>query len=255
MKFDQKHLSRNIYSRLKKNVSHFRQFFKIEKGISDSFKLCKKCENKWFELNKIVDKQKIKDFLEKMKNIPGATLVHDDENIQNVQSPSGTQEKQVENKKESKKVQSTWNQQEVTTAPDDMINEQIEPMEDSRKEQADYVQPGLSVVNDENSKKKKEEGKITRKDYSHWNLLANKIFFSDVIGPKFREEFKYYVRKMKEAEKNGFADDEVKDYKYWCDLFAEKFKSNASGTECTEDLKYYLKMMKETKKDQNPITF
>ena len=32
---------------------------------------------------------------------------------------------------------------------------------------------------------------------------------------------------MEDAEKNGFAEDDVKDYNYWCKLFNEIFRSNA----------------------------
>ena len=56
---------------------------------------------------------------------------------------------------------------------------------------------------------------------------------------------------MEDAEKNGFAEDDVKDYNYWCKLFNEIFRSNASGKECTEDLQYFLGKMKETYKTEH----
>ena len=70
--------------------------------------------------------------------------------------------------------------------------------------------------------------------------------FPNDVGAKFRYEFKYYTTKMKEAEQNGFAKDEVKDYDYWSKLFNQIFRSDKSGTEVTEDLRYFLGKMKET---------
>ena len=78
-KFDKKHLSNNIHKRLKKNVTHFRKFFKIETASCDNFKFCRKCENEWLELNKLVDKQKIEDFIEEKNTTKDATFQNDDE--------------------------------------------------------------------------------------------------------------------------------------------------------------------------------
>ena len=75
--FEKKHLSSNIDLKMKRNVSYFRNFFKIEKG--NSIKMCRKCENKWIELNKIVDKQKINEFIDKMRNKKEAISVPNDQ--------------------------------------------------------------------------------------------------------------------------------------------------------------------------------
>ena len=41
--------------------------------------MCRKCENKWLEHSKIVDKKKIDEFIDKMKNNKEATSVPNDQ--------------------------------------------------------------------------------------------------------------------------------------------------------------------------------
>ena len=242
-KFDKKHLSSNVHRKLKKNVTHFRKFFKIETVNSDDFKFCRKCENEWLELNKLVDKQKIEDFIAEKKITMDAIFLNDDGSQYEqketkdkqfdlaIPGSSGTQVKSVNisdkkqsksvNVKESQQVQYILNQNEVTS---DINTEN---------------QPGSSTG--------KNVGKGTVKDYEYWKLLAQRTFLSDGIGAKTREEYKYYIRKTKEAEANGFAEDEIKDYNYWQKLFIGKFKSEERDKECEEDLDYYYKKMHETK--------
>ena len=232
-KFDKKHLSNNIHRRLKKNVTHFRKFFKIETASSDNFKFCRKCENEWLELNKLVDKQKIEDFIEEKNTTKDATFQNDD----------GSQYEQKETKDKQLDLavpcSSGTHVKSVNLSDKEQSNSVNVKESDRNTEQFDDSLPGSS--------KGKNVGKGTVKDYEYWKLLAQRTFLSDGIGAKTREEYKYYIRKTKEAEANGFAEDEIKDYNYWQKLFIGKFKSEERDKECEEDLEYYYQKMHETK--------
>ena len=132
------------------------------------------------------------------------------------------------------------NQIEDTSVNDDRLDEP-----------KDLTQPGPSQVNDSvnnNSNLPKiDDEKSEVKDYEYWNLLGLKKLFSGGIGAETREEVDYCLRKRKEAERNGTAEDEEKDYDYWFDLFIERFKSPRIDNECKEDMDYFYKKMQETK--------
>lgn len=121
--FEKKHLSSNIDLKLKRNVTYFRNFFKIEKG--NTIKMCRKCENKWLELNKIVDKKKIDEFIDKMKNNKEATSVPND---------------QQSNKKKATMV--TNNEQSLTSA---IVKENVTLVDDDH-----LVKAGPSGVKEQN---------------------------------------------------------------------------------------------------------
>ena len=157
---------------------------------------------------------------------------------------------------ESKHSQSMLYTNEDTSVPDDRFDEPKESKIDDRyvKHCKDLAQPGPSQisndpVNENSNIKQSDNEKNELKDYEYWKLLYQKTWFSAGIDAETREKFEYYLKKMKEAEQFGFAEDEEKNYNYWYDLFLDRFKSDRIDNECKEDLEYFSQMMKVTKKD------
>ena len=258
---------RNVYrvdNKLKKNACAFKETF--DNLNIDNPKFCRSCQKAWLRLENIRGKAAINNFIsERIKEMEsknkvnetsgGNDLNNSDQNTISddflaVPGPSGNQKKHL--KRTSVQNVTIDEPLNKTLAHNDAVGEKTKTeFEDNIVDQVnDLTQSGPSEIKNDSlsetsdNRKKDEENAV--KDYDYWKCLVQKTWSSDDVGAKFRYEFKYYMNKMKEAEKNGFAEDDVRDYDYWCNLFNQIFKSDASGKECTEDLRYFLGKMKET---------
>ena len=236
-------------------------------------KFCKRCQNIWLKLEDIRGKSNISKFIsdresEMNKKDEGiVTFVTDDDPLA-IPSSSSSQ-KSISNNDQSlprrvtrsfsnsqgnistlqnyskqinveEQIDDNMNQKDSNPVQSDTVLQEDEPVDD-------IIQPGPSLpkqdmMNETSDNNRKDEGK----DYDYWKRLVQKTWSSNDVGAKFRYEFKYYRTKMKEAEQNGFAEEDVKDYDYWSKLFHQIFRSDESGKECAEDLRYFLGKMKET---------
>ena len=99
----------------------------------------------------------------------------------------------------------------------------------------------------------KENVKSTEKEllsYDYWFNLWKEMLCSDGYGPEFRVNYRYCMRKMAEAKKNGWAKHETKDYNYWTQLWKDMFASDKSGELFLEEVNYIVQKRRETKREE-----
>ena len=272
--FEKKHLSSNIHQKLKRNISHFRNFFKIEKG--STFKICRKCENEWVELNKIVDKQKINEFIDKMKNKKETILV-----------PNNEQSNKKEATLVTNDVQSAKVKEYVPLVDDDHLGKDgpsgVKEQNSSRISDnvsiddvtIDYYEQPLNI-----------KRKVTVRHYSHVKtetqnlLLSNKIpkleiqeilDLGSLTGLDTSEVTLDNDDKTKERKIDSLfvpgpsgikKTDNLKvnneiintegmntggNYEHWYNLWKEKHFSDEIGPKIREEIFYYKKKMSEAK--------
>ena len=127
------------------------------------------------------------------------------------------------------------NEYEITSAHDD----------DKIKNSKDAV-----PQNNINSIEKENDEELGG-DYEHWLNLWKEMFCSEGWegSPECRLKYKYVVKKLEEAKKNGFAKEDIKDYNYWRELMMQKFYSDESDEWAAEEMKFIVQKMKETKEE------
>ena len=266
-KFPPRSLKR-VDDKLKKNSPIFIETFM---KLNIKFPMfCKKCQKLWLKLENIRGKINISKFIADRKSEMNnkdeddVPFVSDDAQVK-IPSSSEFQEKVVNNDQNSiprrviTRYYNQFIQTEELTEPEplkfgeDIVNErEAVPKTEFEDQVNDCTLSGPpefenDFMRDKLSNEEKDQEKNIIKDYNYWKLLANKTFCSDGIGAKTREEFKYYSKKMREAEQNGTAEDDEKNYNYWKKLFIDKYKSEGCDKECKEDLEYFYQKMHETK--------
>ena len=109
-----------------------------------------------------------------------------------------------------------------------------------------------SIVLPNNVKSNENENNVELGgDYEHWLNLWREMFCSEGWegNPEGRLKYKYIMKKVGEAKKNGFAKEEKKDYNYWWELWREKFAGDKSGDKFLEEVKFIVQKMKDTKQE------
>ena len=267
VKYSKRHLYR-VDDKLKKNVTAFKNVFVNEKLEYIQPKFCRNCQKKWLNLE-TKRGENIEKFLKDMKKetkfnivtlVPDEHLaiktqntreqvmdidinvttveqssiadrkitvshyIYDTEMIQvNLPGPSGTQ--------------STINDNEVTSASDD----------DKMKNSKDAIELPNNVKSIEN-----ENDEELGLDFEHWLNLWKEMFCSEGWegSPECRLKYKYVMKKLEEAKKNGYAKEDKKDYNYWWELWRQKFVSDESGELALEEMKFIVQKTKETKQEK-----
>ena len=133
-------------------------------------------------------------------------------------------------------TQSTINEHQITSASDD----------DKMKNSKDAIALPNNVKSIEN-----ENDEELGLDFEHWLNLWKEMFCSEGWegSPECRLKYKYVMKKLEEAKKNGFAKEEIKDYNYWKELMLEKFYSDESDEWAAEEMQFIIQKMKETKQE------